>query len=152
MDDSNVGMALAGASPKRSVHVQLIYVDEMRFGPPYFALELNGRVLRRWGFRRYFGNACAWSSDRRFLAVSEWRSLSEARGPDTELRILDIQERREALVARSKGGFVEPIRFEGSVLFFVASAFNEKRQETAQAGQVDASALHGWRRLGVLLR
>lgn len=130
--------------------MQLSYAGEMRFGSPYFALELNGRTLRRWGMRRHFGNACTWSADRRFLAVSEWRSLSEARGPDTELRVIDMQERREALVTRSKGGFVEPIRFEGSVLFFAARAFNEKREETAQPGQVDVSALRGWRRLGVL--
>jgi hypothetical protein len=123
----------------RRLHIaRFIYAGEARFGPPYFVVELNGRILRRWFQKRHFGYRSQWSPDSRYLAVQEWRDLVEQ--PHTELRVLDMSSGRETRVARARGGFVEPVQFEGvATLTYETAFYNRERGSTVESRTVDLS-------------
>nr|WP_240349019.1 hypothetical protein [Pectobacterium versatile] len=57
----------------------LICIGEIRFGPPYFSLSIDGKELEG----RVFGKDMLWSPDSRYLAVQEWLSTAERDGPQT---------------------------------------------------------------------
>ncbi len=111
-------------------HVELGYAGEVRFGPAYFTVALNGRRLRRWWFSRYFAGEYRWSSDWCYLALAEWLVRSEP--PRAELRIIDVTNRREVGFGRSLRGFLSPLRWEGSRLVFSAPASKAGASETVE--------------------
>lgn len=114
---ANAILSKTVGSPVEGHTAEFLYVSEIRFGPAYYMVKVDGRLLRKHLFgKRYFGEASLWSADSRYLALSEWRSFSEARGPDTQLVVIDILAKRECTVARARGGFEEPVRFEGNTL------------------------------------
>ncbi len=150
-------MTQESATPSRTVGspggghtAQFLYAGEIRFGPAYYTVELDGRLLRKRLFgKRYFGEACLWSSDSRYLALSEWRSLSEARGPDTQLVVIDIRAQHECAAGRMRGGFAEPVRFEGSTLVYTRTSFSFDKEVRAHVETcvIDLAAWRDWRKV-----
>jgi hypothetical protein len=129
---------------------QFLYAGEIRFGPAYYMVELDGRLLRKHLFgKRYFGEACLWSADSRYLALSEWRSLSEARGPDTQLVVIDILAQHECATGRMRGGFAEPVRFEGSTLVYTRRSFDNELRAHVDTCIVDLAAWRDWRKVAL---
>ncbi|WP_253272487.1 hypothetical protein [Pectobacterium brasiliense] len=55
------------ASFDRQHTAMLICVGEIRFGPPYFSLSIDGSDLEG----RIFGRKLLWSPDSRYLAVQD---------------------------------------------------------------------------------
>lgn len=114
-------------SPDGSHAAKFLYAGEIRFGPPYYKVEVDGRLLSKLSLqKRVFGVGCLWSSDSRYLALSEWLSRLESRGPDTQLVVIDIQNRREHVVERMRGGFADPVRFEGNTLFYAKARYDRE--------------------------
>ena len=98
-------------------------------------------VLSVGGFRRHFGYRSQWSPDSRYLALQEWREIVEQ--PDTELGVVDMASGREIRVARAKGGFVEPVRFDGTTLVYETTVFSSERGSLARRNSVDLSSPAG---------
>ncbi len=126
--------AAVQTSPDGAHTARFVYAGEVRFGPPYFRVELNGRVLRRRLRTRYFGDPCLWSADSRYLALQEWYEIVEH--PDTELRVIDVIRRRECRVARVRRGFVEPVRFEDDILVFSTTSIDDTGFKTRKEDRI----------------
>ncbi|MEQ9842863.1 hypothetical protein [Pectobacterium brasiliense] len=92
----------------------LIYAGEIRFGPPYFSLSIDGKALDD----RVFGKDMLWSPDSRYLAVQEWLSTAERDGPQTALLCIDVLEERQCQVSQAAGGFIVPARVEDDKFFY----------------------------------
>ncbi|WP_225084728.1 hypothetical protein U1R68_10210 [Pectobacterium colocasium] len=85
----------------------LVCIGEIRFGPPYFSLSIDGKALED----RVFGKDMLWSPDSRYLAVQEWLSTAERDGPQTALLCIDVLEERQCQVSQAAGGFKIPLVF-----------------------------------------
>jgi hypothetical protein len=124
---------------------EFLYAGEIRFGPAYYMVKLDGRVLRKHLFeKRYFGEVSLWSADSRYLALSEWRSFVERRGPDTQLVVIDILAKRECTIARTRG-FVEPVRFEGNTFLYTRTSYDKQVRAHVESCIVDLVSLHNSR-------
>ena len=102
-------------SPDGKHLLELLYLGEVRFGPPYFQAKLDGRVLAR----RVFGSRCIWSPDSRFVTLCSWNTILAGQGPDTSLCVIRVGDERIYDRSRQRCGWIVPIRFEGSNLVFL---------------------------------
>nr|WED68851.1 hypothetical protein PJ912_00385 [Pectobacterium colocasium] len=82
----------------------LICAGEIRFGPPYFSLSIDGKTLDD----RVFGKDMLWSPDSRYLAVQEWLSTAERDGPQTALLCIDMLEERQCQISQATGDLSSP--------------------------------------------
>jgi hypothetical protein len=127
-------------------NAEFLYAGEIRFGPAYYVVRFDGLLLRRRLFRkRYFGAACLWSNDSRYLALSEWHSLSESRGPDTQVMVIDVPNWRECTASRTRGAFAEPARFEGTSLVYTKTSYDKDRSANVETCALDLAAGRAWR-------
>ena len=132
-------------SPDSRHTARWVYAGEVRFGPPYFLVEIDGRRLSGWLRRRVFGDPFLWSDDSRYLALQEWLNVAE--GPHTELRVVDVPAWREARVARYRGAFVEPVRFKEEVLEYAAAPYGSRARAAREEACAVVPELPGWRRV-----
>ena len=65
---------------------------------------------------RTFGWNAVWSPCSRYFAISEWRHADAFYGPDSQLVLIDVARRRECIVERAEGGFVDPLFISDGVL------------------------------------
>lgn len=101
-------------SPNGKHKAELIYEGEIRFGPPFFKLSLNGTVLGG----RIFGGVLSWSDDSIFLAAQEWLELDYQRGPVTRAVLIDLEKHMCATLSVIEKGFAENFRFPGQVFVY----------------------------------
>ena len=127
-------------SPDGRHEAELRYVGEIRFGPPYHSLCVDGISMGG----RVFGDAVLWSPDSRYLAVQEWLTTDEAEGPITTLCVVDVVERRTCRLSRADGGFVEPQSFEGGAITYVASYMGDFE---VREFEMDLEQVRSWRPL-----
>lgn len=120
----------------------LIYAGEIRFGPPYFSLSIDGKALDD----RVFGKDMLWSPDSRYLAVQEWLSTAERDGPQTALLCVDVLEERQCQVSQAAGGFIVPMRFEDDKLIYEKQYFGAERNGTTEY-EIPFTALSRWHAL-----
>jgi hypothetical protein len=117
-----------------------VYEDDIRWGPPYYRLRLDGRLLAN----RIFGRPLRWSPDSRYLATQEWLTTDEAKGPITRAVVFDVLERRWAALPATHEGFVERFDFAGTRV-----SYREHHDPPRAPGQtdevtVDVSTLTTW--------
>jgi hypothetical protein len=101
-------------SPNNKYQAALNYVFEIRFGPPFYSLELLNFDFHD----RIFGDDHLWSSDSRFFAVQEWLTTDELEGPETQLLLIDVENERECVLSSTHQGFIKPIQFDGEKLIY----------------------------------
>lgn len=95
------------ASPDGRHEAHLVYEADIRWGPPYYRLRLDGRPVTG----RIFGRPLRWSPDSRYLAAQEWLTTDEAKGPITRAVVFDMAERRWAALPATHKGFAESFAF-----------------------------------------
>lgn len=127
-------------SPDAQHVARLLFSGEIRFGPAYYALELDDYSFGE----RIFGEAHLWSSSSRYLAVQEWLTLDYSEGPITALVLIDVRSRRETVVVRTTKGFGIPEAFEGDTLSY-RQEFGGKAGEHFE---LDATTIADWKALG----
>lgn len=133
--------AIDSPSPNTQHVAHFAMSGEIRFGPLYYSLSIDGYAFGR----RIFGSAHLWSPSSTLLAVQEWLTLDYSEGPITALVLIDVQHKREATVARATKRFLVPETFAGTQLVY----------RTEQAGntdsppvEVDTSMITEWAMLG----
>ncbi len=127
-------------SPDWTHRVRFIYCGEVRFGPPYYHVELDGKLLRRWWMHpRHFGRACVWSADSRYVALQEWREVAES--PDTEVRVIRLQTKRERGAFHVRGASAEPVRFEGGKLVCTVISTDAKGRRREEEEHVEVGLI-----------
>jgi hypothetical protein len=89
-------------SPDGGHTAVLCDLGEIRFGPPYFALEIDN-----WSIAgRIFGGSARWSEDSTMFAIQEWLTTDYAEGPVTQLTVFDAARKRQCALARADKGYI----------------------------------------------
>ena len=105
---------IISTSPDGRHEVRLRYKGEIRFGPPFFRLDLNGKILSG----RVFGEIFCWSDDSRYLAAQEWPTTDYQAGPITRVLLVDLETNRYSKVGGVEKGFAEDFRFDGDIFIY----------------------------------
>ncbi len=93
---------------------QLKYENEIRFGPAYYSLGIDGKTVPNfvYGFTR------SELDNGRYLAIEEWLTTDYRKGPITRVAIFDLKEK---LVTRLKvvdKGFVGSFKLKENVFSY----------------------------------
>jgi len=105
---------ITSPSPDGQHTAHFAFSGEIRFGPPYYALSVDGISLDP----RIFGSAHLWSPSSNLLAVQEWLTLDYSEGPITALVLIDVHRQQEITIARATKRFMVPDAFEGSIIVY----------------------------------
>ncbi len=107
----------------------LDYAGEIRFGPSYYSLEIQGTKIKKY----HYGASRAELESGRYLAIEEWLTTDYQEGPITRVAIFDLDK---GLVSKLKSvdkGFVSGFKLEDGVFRY--------RKEFCSKGKVVASEL-----------
>jgi len=113
-------------SPNKKYKAVLTYIDEIQADQAYYSLSIDG--LQHSFASRFFGYACIWSPESRFLAVQEWKEIDEINGPKAcLLLIIDLVARRECVIANVEGvkGNILPENFIGESLMYTVVYYGQ---------------------------
>ena len=132
--------SLHSHSPDQTHRATLKYEGEIRFGPPYYSLALDGTRVGN----EVFGQSSLWSQDSRFFVVQQWLSTKESDGPQTALVCFDLSERRRCQVSTAKHGFIVPQRFEDETLIYTKEHFGTQGQRINEY-EIDFRNLPRWK-------
>lgn len=129
-------------SPNGSGTVTLTYEGEIRFGPPYFTLRINGKLLAE----RVFGEIVLWSPDSQYFAAQEWLTTSEADGPQTSLVCFQPAMGKQCNVSGMRGGFIKPKEFVGEKLIYSKELYSNGQYQTTEY-EIEFKPLPRWESL-----
>lgn len=96
------------------VDIKLINVGEVRFGPSYHELIINGKLLKN----RIFGDDLYWSEDKKFIIIQEWLTIDYSTGPITRPFIIDTINMKYSFLSEGKKGFSSNFRINKNVLLY----------------------------------
>ena len=54
----------------------------------------------------------------KIIANQEWLNTDEAKGPETQLLLVDVEGERECVLSSVHQGFIRPIQFDGEKLIY----------------------------------
>jgi hypothetical protein len=134
--------SIVSTSPDNKHNAVLEYLNEVRFGPSYYSLTVDKISFGQ----RIFGNSYVWSPDSRYLAIQEWETISEERGPQTQLLLIDVESERECVLSRAKRGFIVPKKFEKDKLIYVKKYFVPR---TATEFEIEFLTSNRWEDLNI---
>jgi hypothetical protein len=101
-------------SPGKKHGFNFIFEGEIRFGPTYSKLQLDGKLISN----RIFGFEFKWHPDSKYLALQEWLTTDYQKGPITTLTIIDLENGKFARVSKADKGFIKPLKFEDNSIIF----------------------------------
>ena len=81
-------------SPEKSHGFDLIFEGEIRFGPEYYRLKLDGNLIPN----RIFGFEFKWHPESKYLALQEWLTTDYKKGPITALTLVNMKTRKFAKI------------------------------------------------------
>ena len=93
---------------------ELRFAGEIRFGPAYFVLWIDGREIPN----RIFGDCLQWSADGRFLVAQEWLTTDYGSGPITCAAVMDVENGKIARMKTIQKGFAEDFQLEADALIY----------------------------------
>lgn len=106
-------------SPGKAHGFDFILEGEIRFGPTYYKLKLNGELIKD----RIFGFEYKWHPESKYLALQDWLTTDYQKGPITALTIIDLKTRKFAKVSKAEKGFIKPLKFENGLIVFEKEYF-----------------------------
>jgi len=116
------------------------YAGEIRFGPPYFNLEIDGLKIAD----RLFSDNPVWSKDENISAIQEWNSTKESIGPNMKICVFDFENGRE-YTGKPIHGYTIPKHFEGNLLIYEKRDWS-KGYEVIKIIELDLEKIETWRR------
>ena len=117
--------------------VEKIFEDEIRFGPAYYRLKIDDKMVPD----RIFGEPLKWSDDSRLLAAQEWLTTDYQKGPVTRAVLIDVEAWSIAPLKVAEKGFAEEFRFEG-LRFVYRKKFLGSGEETET--EVHVPSINNW--------
>jgi len=113
-------------SPGKKHGFNFIHEGDIRFGPSYYKIELDGKLI----LDRYFGFEFKWHPNNKYLALQEWLTTDERKGPLTALTLVDLENRSLALTSKAEQGFIIPLEFRDNTIIFIKEYYgNHKKEE-----------------------
>lgn len=91
-----------------------VFEGEIRFGPTYYKLKLDGNLIKN----RIFGFEFKWHPESKYLALQEWLTTDYKKGPTTALTLVDLKTREFAKISKAEKGFIKPLKFENELIIF----------------------------------
>jgi hypothetical protein len=125
-------------SPDGRHTAEFVFEDEIRFGPPYYRLRVDGNELPS----RTFGGSLCWSDDSTMVATQEWLTIDYERGPMTRVALFDVDRRRWAALRTADKAFVEDFVFDGGTFVYRKHFRATGRIEEVE---VDLTAIRDWK-------
>ncbi len=129
-------------SPDGQYQVESIWAGEIRFGPEYFRLRINGREIPH----RIFGRPLTWSDDSSLCAAQEWLTTDYAAGPVTRAVLIKVASWEMATLPVVEKGFAESFQFDG-LRFHYRKLYMGRGVEVAAA--VELAAIHHWVQMNI---
>jgi hypothetical protein len=123
-------------SPNNQHKAELVYKDEIRFGPAYYSLIIDGKLL----VNRIFGDHACWSKSSQYFAVQEWLSTDYAKGPITRVMLFEIENNCFVELSVLESGFVDKFSFEGKLFVYTREAKGITKEV-----EVDIEAVEQWK-------
>ncbi|WP_181309096.1 hypothetical protein [Rufibacter sp. XAAS-G3-1] len=111
-------------SPDGKHKIELLLAGEIRFGPEYYSVALNGQTI----IEKIFGRPYKWDSESKYLALQEWLTTDYQKGPITALLVIDLKENKLAQLSIAEKGFIMPIRFDEDKVIY--------KKEYSASGQI----------------
>jgi len=124
-------------SPDNQHQFNFFLQGEIRFGPGYFSIVLDDRVIPV----RIFGSVYLWDPHGKYLALQEWLNTDERYGPRTALTVINLENRAMAQLSIAEQGFISPLSFENDLLIY-KKAFGGKG--TTILYEVDLGTINNW--------
>ena len=131
---------IMNSSPDGRHKVRLFYKGEIRFGPSFFRLELDGKTL----FGRVFGETFCWSDDSKYLAIQEWLTTDYQDGPITRVMLVDVETNRFSEFTAVEKGFVQSFRFVGNIFVYRKQHYVSGQVTEAE---VEISSISNWKKI-----
>ncbi|WP_025606697.1 hypothetical protein [Pontibacter actiniarum] len=116
-------------SPDGKHKIELLFAGEIRFGPEYYSVAVNGQTIKE----RIFGRPYKWDSESKYLALQEWLTTDYQKGPITALLVFNLKENKLARLAIAEKGFVMPIQFDEDKVIY--------KKEYSSSGQTEECKL-----------
>jgi len=110
-------------SPDKQHRIELFLAGEIRFGPEYYSVAVNGHRIKD----KIFGRPYKWDSESKYLALQEWLTTDYQKGPITALLIMDLKKNKISKLSIAEKGFIEPIMFDGDKVIY--------KKELSERGQ-----------------
>ena len=101
-------------SPGKKHGIDFLFEGEIRFGPTYYRVQLDGEEISD----RIFGFEFKWHPESKYLALQEWLTTDYQLGPITTLTLVELESRKSARISKADKGFIRPIRFENEIIIF----------------------------------
>ena len=101
-------------SQNKKYSFDFIFEGEIRFGPTYYKIKLDGQLIEN----RIFGFEFKWHPNSTFLALQEWLTTDYQKGPITTLTLIDLQKGKFARISTAEKGFIKPIEFTNNIIIF----------------------------------
>lgn len=111
METEKIG---AYKSQDKKYAFDFIFEGEIRFGPTYYKIKLNGQLIAN----RIFGLEFKWHPNSTFLALQEWLTIDYQKGPITALTLIDLEKGKFARISTIDKGFIKPIKFNNDIIIF----------------------------------
>jgi len=124
-------------SPRHKHGFNFIYEGEIRFGPAYYKVELDGLTITN----RTFGFEFKWHPDNKFLALQEWLTTEERKGPITALTLVNLEDRTFARISTVEQGFITPLAFENNVIVYKKEFFGSGKTVEFE---IDLNSISNW--------
>ncbi|WP_010562051.1 hypothetical protein [Pseudoalteromonas spongiae] len=93
---------------------QLNYESEIRFGPAYYSLEIDGKKVPNfvYGFTR------SELQNGRYLAIEEWLTTDYRKGPITRVAIFDLENKLVSRLKTVEKGFVDCFKLDNNLFSY----------------------------------
>jgi len=101
-------------SPDGQHKIELFFAGEIRFGPEYYTVAVNGKKIKE----KIFGRPYKWDSESKYLAFQEWLTTDYQKGPITALLVMNLKENKISRLSIAEKGFIEPIKFDGDKVIY----------------------------------
>lgn len=127
-------------SPDNKHKIDLQYESEIRFGPPYYKLKIDGKKIKR----KLWGDTILWSPDSKFVALQEWLTTDYSKGPITRLVLIDIHTKKYSNFRTVEKGFTENYQFTDESIIYEK---HYKASGSINKVEVDFENINNWKKL-----
>lgn len=129
-------------SPNRKYILSFKYIADIRFGPSFYRLRINGQLIKD----QYFSKSFIWSADSRYLMIQKWMDINPHNGPHTSVLLIDLNRNMMVEIAKTFKGLASPIRFTRDDIVYskeyIAPGLPPYYEE-----RIKTNDLEGWQRL-----
>jgi hypothetical protein len=113
---------------------ELKFLGEIRFGPTFYQLYINGSVVRDFSCGDTFAELCGG----RYLAIQEWVTSDPVKGPITRVAIFDLKKEMVAKLKIVESGFATRFKLEDNIFTYSESRYlNQYVDVCVEWGSID---------------